>query len=195
MSISNDATPASNEETVKKATGYKYSILRKLNEQRLSHSHMCDMTISGDDSESVFHVHKCLIISASDYFLAMFNSGMQECKKDSIQLKGISSQGLKEVIDFIYSGELKLSLYNIQDILRAVSHLQVKHALKLCEEYLIEETTCENCIDMLNLAELFSIYNLKTEVNRYVLRNFEKLIKNDQFKRLSLEQMQQCLKR
>jgi hypothetical protein len=83
----------------------------------------------------------------------------------------------------------------IQDILRAVSHLQVKYALKLCEEYLIEETSCENCIDMLNLAELFSINNVKHEVNRYILRNFDRLIKNDQFKRLSLEQMQQCLKR
>jgi hypothetical protein len=40
----------------------------------------------------------------------MFNSGMQETKMASIQLKGVSSQGLKEVIDFIYSGELKLSL-------------------------------------------------------------------------------------
>lgn len=190
-----DVNMTNNEETTKKAMGYKYNLLQKLNEQRMNNPSMCDMTISGDDSEKVFHVHKCLIISASDYFLAMFNSGMQETRATSIKLKGVSSNGLKEVIDFIYSGDLKLSHHNINDILRAVSHLQVKYALKLCEEYLIEETTCDNCIDMLNIAELFSICNVKNEVNRYVLRNFEKLIQNDQFKRLSLEQMQQCLKR
>ena len=105
-----DANITSNEETIKKAIGYKYSLLQKLNDQRLNNPSMCDMKITGDDCEKIFHVHKCLITSASDYFNAMFNSGMQETKMASIQLKGVSSQGLKEVIDFIYSGELKLSL-------------------------------------------------------------------------------------
>jgi hypothetical protein len=38
-----------------------------------------------------------------------------------------------------------------------VTHLQVHHAIKLCEDFLIEETTVENCIDVLSLADLFSI--------------------------------------
>ncbi len=45
----------------------------------------------------------------------------------------------------------------LAEVLRAVTHLQVHHAIKLCEDFLIEETTVENCIDVLSLADLFSI--------------------------------------
>jgi hypothetical protein len=48
-------------------------------------------------------------------------------------------------------------IFYLAEVLRAVTHLQVHHAIKLCEDFLIEETTVENCIDVLSLADLFSI--------------------------------------
>ncbi len=51
---------------------------------------------------------------------------------------------------------MKIIIY-LAEVLRAVTHLQVHHAIKLCEDFLIEETTVENCIDVLSLADLFSI--------------------------------------
>lgn len=54
------------------------------------------------------------------------------------------------------SGWVKL-IFALAEVLRAVTHLQVHHAIKLCEDFLIEETTVENCIDVLSLADLFSI--------------------------------------
>jgi hypothetical protein len=53
----------------------------------------------------------------------------------------------------------------------------------------IDETTVENCIEMMQLAELFSIGNVKNAVNRFILRNFDRLITNDQYKKLTFEQM------
>lgn len=178
--------------TVKKATGFKSSLLEKLNEQRFLYPTICDMTIVvGDDT---YHVHKCLMIASSDYFAAMLRSGMQEARQDKIELKGISSQGLTHVLDFIYTGELKLSTFNIEDILRAVSHLQVKYAIKLCEEFLCEALNELNCIHILNLADLFSIKEIRHEIDLYILRNFEALIKSDEYKKLNLEQICYYLK-
>jgi hypothetical protein len=111
------------DETIKKASGFKNCLLQKLNEQREANPTICDLTISVDGQ--LFHVHKCLMIASSDYFAAMFNSGMMESRASQIELKGVSPTGLKEVIDFVYSGELRLSLNNITDVLRSVSHLQV----------------------------------------------------------------------
>ena len=173
--------------STKKANGYKNSLLEKFWTQRESQPSICDMVICVENQ--TFHVHKCLMIASCDYFDAMLRSGMQETRANSIELKGVSAQGLQAVINFIYSGELNLSLNNICEILRAVSHLQVQFALKLCEDYLIEETRVENCIEMLQLAEMFSISNVKVAVNRYILRNFDKLILSDQYKKLTLEQM------
>lgn len=93
------------------------------------------------------------------------------------------------VIDFIYTGELRLSIGHIAELIRAISHLQVKYALKLCEEFLIEETSIDNCIEILQLAEIFSIRRVRNAVNLYILRNFDKLIFNEKYKKLTLEQM------
>jgi hypothetical protein len=62
----------------------------------------------------------------------------------------------------------------LAEVLRAVTHLQVNHAIKLCEDFLIEETTVENCIDVLSLADLFSIPVLeKVCLNFFFFSNFK----------------------
>lgn len=173
--------------TIKRANDYKNSLLEKLRDQREQTPQLCDMIICVGNR--TFNVHKCLMIASCDYFDAMLRSGMQETRASSIELKGVSISGFMTVVDFIYSGELKLCMNTIGELIRVISHLQVKYALKLCEEFLIDETTVDNCIDMMQLAELFSIKNVKTAVNRFILRNFDKLISTDQYKKLTFEQM------
>ena len=48
-----------------------------------------------------------------------------------------------------------------------MTHLQVHDAIKLCEDFLIEETTVENCIDVLSLADLFSIPVLEKVISSF----------------------------
>lgn len=50
-----------------------------------------------------------------------------------------------------------------------MTHLQVHDAIKLCEDFLIEETTVENCIDVLSLADLFSIPVLEKVIRSILL--------------------------
>ena len=177
--------------TVKKAYGYKNNLLEKLKTQRDTHPDVCDLVIRAENNS--FRVHKCLMIATCDYFDAMLRSGMQETRTNSIELKDITAHSLQAVVDFIYTGELRLCIKNIAELIRVVSQLQVKYALKLCEEFLIEETTVDNCIEMLQLAELFSIRKVKTAVNFYILKNFDKIIRNEQYKKLTCEQMCQFL--
>lgn len=119
----------------------------------------------------------------------MLRSGMQETRQELIILHEISARALKTIIDFIYTGELRLSLDSIDDILRAISLLQVQLAPKLCEEYLIEETTLDNCIDIFNLADVFSLHAVKEAVNKFILRNFLKLTHADNLRKFSADQM------
>ncbi|CAF2401212.1 unnamed protein product [Rotaria sp. Silwood2] len=170
----------------KKAYQFKTSVLERLREQRNSRE-FCDLVLCAENEK--FNVHKCVLVASSDYFEAMISrSGMQEATADTIELKDITANGLRAVLDFIYTGELSLSIENIAEVLRAVTHLQVHHAIKLCEDFLIEETTVDNCIDVLSLADLFSIPVLE-KINKFVLRNFPKVALNEGFKRLTYEQI------
>jgi hypothetical protein len=180
---------------VKEAPDFRHNLLDKLNEQRhmscSSLNSVCDMIIQVDSQE--FYVHKCIMIASCDFFAAMERSGMQETRQTRIELKGLSAFGITNVIEFIYTGELKLNTSNIEDVLRAVSHLQVQHAIKLCEEFICEQLNETNCIDMLNLVDIFCMESVKENINLYILRNFDKLVANDQYKRFSLEQMSSFL--
>lgn len=115
---------------VKKASGFQTNLFERLNEQRLAEPAICDLAINVENK--TYYAHKCLLVASCDYFAAMMlRSGMLETRQDTIELKGVSALGLRGVLDFIYTGELRLTLGNVADLVRAVSHLQVKYALGL----------------------------------------------------------------
>jgi len=84
---------------------------------------LCDYTIIAGGLE--MHVHRAVLVACSDYFRAMLTGDMRESRESCVTLQGITSFGLQAVIEFIYSGSLKISLDNVEEILAAASHLQV----------------------------------------------------------------------
>ncbi|KAI8515130.1 Kelch-like protein 26 [Branchiostoma belcheri] len=97
------------------------SLLRGLNALR-SDSLLCDVTLVADDQG--FQAHRAVLASCSDYFKAMFTSGMRESSETHVELKGVSANGLQHVLDFAYTSRLGLSLQIVQDVIGAASHLQ-----------------------------------------------------------------------
>lgn len=54
-----------------------------------------------------------------------------------IKLHGVSKTGLKNIIEFIYTSRLSLSMANLQDTLEAASFLQILPVLDFCKVFLI----------------------------------------------------------
>ena len=88
---------------------------------------LCDYTIIAGGLE--MHVHRNVLVACSDYFRAMLTGDMRESRESCVTLQGITSFGLQAVIEFIYSGSLKISLDNVEEILAAASHLQVSQSI------------------------------------------------------------------
>ena len=42
-----------------------------------------------------------------------------------MELKGVGADSLGQIVDFMYSGSLRLDADNLSDVLNAASHLQV----------------------------------------------------------------------
>ena len=53
--------------------------------------------------------------------------------------KGVSATGLKMIIDFIYSGDVEIGMQDIEDVLDAATHLQMRHIVNFCTDFLIEQ--------------------------------------------------------
>ena len=63
----------------------------------------CDFTLISKDRKS-FHCHKIVLASRSPVLKAMLNSGMQEAKKQQLEIKNHESGLLANVLEFMYKG-------------------------------------------------------------------------------------------
>ena len=57
-------------------------------------------------------VHKSLLAATSDYFRVMFGGMMAESQQNTVDLKGVTADGLQHIIDFIYRYSLSFSSHN-----------------------------------------------------------------------------------
>ncbi|XP_028846804.1 kelch-like protein 9 isoform X2 [Denticeps clupeoides] len=146
---------------------------------------LCDVTLIPGDSSTRFPVHRVIMASASDYFKAMFTGGMREQELKEIKLHGVSSTGLKNIINFIYTSHLDLKLSNLQDTLEAASFLQVMPVLNFCNQLLGSEVTVDNCVEVERIARDMLLEGVQAHVQNFVQENFYDLVQSNCFLELS----------
>ena len=112
---------------------------------------------------------------------------MIEKEKDQIEIKDISTDGLDAVLKFIYTNTINITPKNINDILHAATLLQVEPVIRFCCQYLQEEITLNNCVEITNLARFFSLNEVDDYVKNFILKNFGSFLRQDEFLRLSVE--------
>lgn len=111
----------------------------------------------------------------------MFSGAMAESKQDVIDLKGVTADGLHHIIDFIYSGEIALTLLNLTEVINTASHLQVMAALDLCSSYIKSLMTFENAHDFLPIANTYSLDQVLKHWNELILISFFDFTKTKHF--------------
>ena len=139
-------------------------------------------------SEEVFSAHRIVLAASSNYFHAMFASGMKESNQKVIELKdeGISAAALKIVLDSIYSGDLQVNNENVFEVLIAADHLQVTRIVPQCCNYLQSEfvelrfdvqTYCKIC----TIAERHGLKDLK-EATQYKMSSvYKEICESEEF--------------
>nr|XP_023700394.1 kelch-like protein 9 isoform X2 [Paramormyrops kingsleyae] len=169
-----------------------HAILQGFQQFRLNAT-LCDVTLVPGDSDETFPVHRVIMSSASDYFKAMFTGGMKERELQVIKLHGVKGLGLKNIISFIYTGSVSLSLASLQDTLEAASFLQVLSVLGFCKELLSSEITIDNCAEVERIASNLHLEEVQVCINEFVLQNFSDLVKSDMYLKLSQSTMEYAL--
>ncbi|XP_062456547.1 kelch-like protein 34 [Rhea pennata] len=142
-----------------------------------SEGFLCDILLKVKENE--FPAHKSLLACSSDYFRAMFKSYTQESKASVIHLQVVSPTGLQHVLDFIYTSLLPLSFESLEDTLEAASYLQVTDAIGLCNQYLVNNLTLENCCFSANVARKFYLPDALAATEKYIINNLWKLLDLD----------------
>ncbi|XP_073472599.1 kelch-like protein 34 [Aquarana catesbeiana] len=148
----------------------QYQVLR-------SHRHLCDVSLVVDGHE--FPAHKSLLACSSDYFNAMFKDYTKESRASVIHLKVITAAGLQNILDFIYTAWLSLSLNTLEDTLEAANYLQVVDAIPLCSKFLINSCDLKNCCFVANISLKYYLVDALEEAEQFIKNNLWNLLQED----------------
>lgn len=111
-------------------------------------------------------------------------------------LKGFTTcEGIDQILNFVYSGEINLSFGNILNILLAASQLQVAQIIELCSEYLIKNLNYSNVVYVLKIADTFMLTQVLEVSQKFLCENFADIYEHgrSQFVQLSFEQLKWLL--
>lgn len=169
-------------------SSHRKEILSGLDHLRAQHL-LLDVTLVAEGSEEL--AHKAVLAACSEYFRAMFTTCLGDCHGESkkIHLNGVTANGLRLLVNFAYTSHLSLSMENVEDVLVAADYLQMYRVSRVCARFLRSQLRLSNALLTLNVAERYSLVELKQYIYRFLCNNLTAFVKAGDFTNLSIEQL------
>lgn len=150
-------------------------IIRPLLRQRET-GELCDILLKLNGK--VFNAHRAILALWSPYFLSMFTCDMREKFTKEIDLSESlvleSEDNFGCVLDYMYTGVLTLTIYNIEDILRISDFLLLDDVKDYCRQFYLDlgNLDLSNCLRVRGLAENHNLPEVFTACQKIVESRF-----------------------
>jgi hypothetical protein len=131
----------------------------------------CDVVLISSDGME-FPVHRAVLAAGCMYFNVLFNINMVEKQQTTIHLKMTSSSALSKVLDYIYTGSLRLTKDSVAELLFTSSMLLLFELSEYCWDVFVKTLDVKNCVSRKVLADSTSSPSIAKTVTSFVLKNF-----------------------
>ncbi|KAM9801799.1 kelch-like protein 6 isoform 1-T1 [Syngnathus typhle] len=142
-----------------------------------------------------FPCHRAILAAASQYFRAMFCSGLRESQEERVEMKGLDSETMRTLLQYTYTSRALLTHSNVQSVLEAASQFQFLRVVDACVGYLSRSLQADTCIGILNLADRYDLRTLKTKAQDYVASQFSQVVEQQEFVEVAAESLGNILQR
>ncbi|XP_066270474.1 kelch-like protein 21 [Branchiostoma lanceolatum] len=122
-----------------------------------------------------FPCHRLVLCAASPYFRAMFTTDMAESRQKTVVLKGLEPAMFGEILSYIYSGTLHVSLDKVQPLYQAADLLQMDYVRDTCSSYMAMNVERSTCVDLYKFADAFSVDIVLNRCLQCICRHFAKV--------------------
>ncbi|XP_038248590.1 kelch-like protein 38 [Dermochelys coriacea] len=160
---------------------FSSELLRQLNVLR-QNGMLTDVTLC--TSEFEIPCHRNVLAASSPYFKAMFCNNFKERCQAKVDLKGIDSNILYQIVLYVYTGEILITPENVMYLMEATSMLQYIKLFQACSLYLQDQLTPGNCLSMLRLSEILNCQNLNKKAKEIALKYFPEVASSEDLKEL-----------
>ena len=147
--------------------------------------HPFDVTLVVEDGKA-FKAHKCVLSAASPFFQKLFKIDMRESNEGVVRLEMITELGLRDLLEFIYTGSVHISTEeNAQELIEMADYLLLLHLKAFAGRVLLQMLNVSNCISMYYFAERYRCKELVSDIKKFIFVNFTTTAKTEQFLSLS----------
>ena len=122
-----------------------------------------------------FLCHRFILSSCSMFFQAMFRSDMRESAERMVELKDMMPETFQLILDCIYGGKNIVNRDNVLKIWQAASLLLIDFLQEACENFLLQNTDKENCIDVYICSRQLNCDRLSNTAWQIILKEFDYL--------------------
>lgn len=170
---------------------YCVELMRTLNEFR-RHNVLCEVVIIVNGRQCF--AHRNVLAASSPYFRAMFTSQMREqIDNKPIILENISGDVMEELLNFIYTGGIKITPFNVKDLVSAANYLLMSSLKDACVAFMKSMLNPSNCLGIKTTANMYDCEELTRTANHYCYENFVAVSQTDEFKRLTAEHLEKFI--
>lgn len=157
---------------------------------------LCDVKIAVDSGKH-FAAHKIVLAAGSDFFKALFTSGMKDSDNSTVTVSEISSDVMSAILTFLYEKRVSVTPSTLAAIMRAASQLEIASLLALSSSFLAETLSVETCIATWDVALAMArpeLAFLLVACESMAEAKFEQLSSRTEFASLSAAQITPLLK-
>lgn len=139
-----------------------------------------NVTITFGEEEKIT-CSKCLLMKKSDYFNAMFSSGMKESHYNVVEIKDMEADVMRELIRYISSEVLHLTNESVYCITAGACRFQISSAIELCCEFLSDNLCHNTCSSTLECSTLYHLKGVLKLAKRHMQHYFTKVCQTEDF--------------
>lgn len=110
-------------------------------------------------------------------------------------MKEIEPTALEALINFSYSGTVKIDSQNVQALMVGASFLQLNKVRDACANFLISKFHPHNVLGIRNFADSLGCQQLVASADKYIHNYFSKIASSDEFLALRFDELIDIIKR
>lgn len=140
----------------------------------------CSLLIKDSNGtlNSTIRAHKIVLANSSDYFLDMFTSGMKESVTNEVDIRisnEIEIQLFPQIINYIYTGEIDISLDSFIPILHMARKYRIKQLFEELINYLDTNLTANDIIPLITQCYDLQFSSELELFDKYIIKFFNSI--------------------